>query len=136
VDGSDDLSGIFPSPVGERAKLPTNRFPLAITSSRLLNRQLPLHMLHGSGQVDKERKRGAQFDTQNCEDERPKRVCLGSIAKEFLRAEEGRKRGAEFDDENGKEPKVKRLHEDSVTIDGLKCDGRGSLERRLFARSN
>jgi len=136
VDGRDDLSGIFSSPVGERAESPTNGFPLGVTSSRLLNRQLRLHLLHRCGQVDKERKRGAQFDGVNCEDETPKRVHLSSIAKELLRAEEGRKRGARFDDENGEEPKVKRLREDSVTIDGLKCDGRVSSERRLFARSN
>jgi len=136
VDGRDDLSGIFPSPVGERAESPTNRFPLAVTSSRLLNRQLPLHLLHRSGQVDKERKRSAQFDSENCEDETPKRVRLSSIAKEFSRAEEGRKRGAQFDDETGEEPKVKRLREDSVIIEGLKCDGRVSSEGRLFPRSN
>jgi len=41
----------------------TNRFPLAVTSSRLLNQQLPLHLLHRSRQVAKERKDGAQFNT-------------------------------------------------------------------------
>jgi len=87
VDGRDELSGIFPFPVGERAESPTNHFPLAVTSSRLLNRQLPLHLLHRSGQVDKKRKRGAQFDNQNCEDQTPKRVRLSSMAKKFLRAE-------------------------------------------------
>jgi len=66
VDARDDLAGIFPSPVGERAESPTNHFPLAVTSSRLLNRQLQLHLLHPSGQVEKERKHGAQFDNENC----------------------------------------------------------------------
>jgi len=55
VDRRDDLSGIFPSPVGEHDESPTNRLPLAVTSSRLLNRQLPLHLLHRSGQVNKQR---------------------------------------------------------------------------------
>jgi len=136
VDERDDLSGIFPSPVGERAESPTNRFPLAVRSSRLLNQQLPLHLVHRSGQVDKERKRGTQFDTENSDDATPRRVRLSSIDKEFLIAEEGWKCGAQFDDENGQEPKVKGLHEDSVTIEGLKCDGRVSSEGRLFARSN
>ena len=129
LDARDDLSGIFPSPVGERAESPTNHFPLAVTSSRLLNRQLPLHLLHYSGQVDKERKRSAQIDTENCEDETSKRVRLSSIAKGFLRAEEGRMHSAQFDDKNSEEPKMKRLREDSVTIEGLKSDGRVSSER-------
>ena len=91
--------------------------------------------LHRPAQVDKECKRGAHFDTENCDGGTPKRLRLSSI-KEFLKAKEVRKRGAQFDDENSEEPKRKRLREDSGAREGLKCDAGVSFERRLFARSN
>ena len=110
---SEDISGILPSPVGERAESPANRIPLATKSSSMLNRQLPLDSLHRPAQVDKERKRGAHFDTENCDGGTPKKLRLSSI-KEFLKAKEVRKRGAQFDDDNSEEPRRKRLREDSV----------------------
>ncbi len=122
ADEREDLSGILSSPVGERAESPANRIPLAVKSSRLLNQQLPLDLLHRPAQDDKVRKRGANFDTENCDDETPKRLRLSSIAREFLKAEEGRKRGAQFDDESCEEPMRKRLREDSVAREGLKAD--------------
>ena len=132
---SEDISGILPSPVGECAESPANRIPLASKSSSMLNRQLPLDSLHRPAQVDKERKGGAYFDTENCDGGTPKRLRLSSI-KQFLKAKEVRKRGAQFDDNNSEEPRRKRLREDSVGREDLKCEARVSFERRLFARSN
>ena len=132
---SEDISGILPSPVGERAEPPANRIPFALKSLSMLNRQLPLDLLHRPAQVDKERKRGAHFDTENCDDKTPKRLRLSSI-KEFLKAKEVRKRGAQFDDENLEEPKLKRLCEDSVAREDWKCDAGISFQRRLFASAN
>ena len=132
---SEDISGILPSPVGKRAESPANRIPLAAKSSSMLNRQLPLDSLHRPAQVDKERQRGAHFDTENCDSGTPKRLRMSSI-KEFLKAKEVRKRGAQFDDENSEEPKRKRLREDSGAREGLKYDAGVFFERRLFVRSN
>ena len=91
--------------------------------------------LHRPAQVDKERKPGAHFDTENCDGGPPQRLRLSSI-KEFLKAKEARKRGAQFDDDKSVEPRRKRLREDSVGREDLKCDARVSFERRFFARSN
>ena len=85
----------------------------------MLNRQLQLDSLHRPAQVDKERKRGAHFDTENCDRGTPKRLRLGSI-KEFLKAKEVRKRGPQFDDDNSEKPRRKRLREDSVGREDLK----------------
>ena len=101
----------------------------------MLNRQLLLDSLHCPPLVDKERKRGAHFNTENCDGGTPKRLRLSSI-NEILRAKEVRKRGAQFNDENSEEPERKRLREDSNAREGLKCDAGVSFERRLFACSN
>ena len=132
---SEYISGILPCPIGERAESPSNRISLTAKSWSMLNRQLPLDSLYRPAQVDKERKRGAHFDTENCAGGTPKRLRLSSI-KEFLQAKEVRKGGAQFDDDNSQEPRRKRLREDSLGREDLKCDARVSFERRLFTRSN
>ena len=79
---SEEISGITASPVGERAESPENCIPSAAKFSSVLNRQLPLGSLHRQAQVDKERKRGAHFDTQNCDTGTPQRLhwsCIRSF---------------------------------------------------------
>ena len=129
---SEDISGILP---WERAESPAKRISLAVKPSSLLNRQLPLNLLPPPAQVVKELKRSAHFDTENCDDDTPKRLRLSSI-QEFLKAKEVRKRGAQFDDENSEEPQRKRLREDSAGREDFKCDARVSSKRRLFAHLN
>ena len=124
----EDILGILPSLFGERTKLPANRIPFAVKSSSMLNRELPLDLLHRPAQVDKERKRGAHFDTENCDDKTPKRLRLSSI-NEFLKAKEVQKRGAQSDDKNLEEPMLKRLCEDSVSREDLKSDAGVSFQR-------
>ena len=108
--------------------MPANRIPLAPKSSSILNLQLPLDSLHCSAQVDKKRKGGAHFDTDNCEGGTPKRLRLSSIMK-FLKAKKIRKCGAQFKDENSEEPKRKRLPDVSGARVGLKFQARVFLNR-------
>lgn len=108
-DGREDGVGILPSPVGDQAETPANRIPFAAKSLTRVNRQQPLDLVRHPTPGDKEGKRNAQFDAENCEEREPKRIRERSSARLSLKGNEVWKRGAQFDAENCEERKSKRL---------------------------
>ena len=65
-DGREEGVGILPCMVGDQDKPSANRIPFAIKSSTRMNRQQPLDLACRPALGNKEHKRKAQFDKENC----------------------------------------------------------------------
>ena len=143
------------SPGGDRSESPTNRIPLGVKSLSRLNTQQSSELGWHPTLGNTVRKRGAQFDDENSDEPKSKRLYLGYVAREVLGCKEVRKeiwkeirkevrkeirkevrkevrkREAQCDNEHCGLPKSKRVRSSFVRRLGVGKETR----RRVYLRS-
>jgi len=108
-EGREEGIRILPSMVGVQDEPSMNHIPFTIKSSTRMNRQQPLDLVRRPALGDKEQKRKAQFDKENCAERGSKRIRERSSARLSLKCVEAQKGSAQCDPANCVECKSRRL---------------------------